>query len=128
MLTDGYGFRYQYGYAKASYIDDPDCIVRAVWLHYVLYHPHAELEQLRRGLYSTLQFKHLIQSHPKELWGLLATSTVLMLFLSSSAMNLPYSIPPMEVTPAQRKKPCSCCSLSISQIVANGKTSLWVIY
>ena len=76
MLTDEYGFRYQYGYAKASYIDDPDCIVRAVWLHYVLYHPHAELEQLRRGLYSTLQFKHLIQSHPKELWGLLATSTV----------------------------------------------------
>ena len=79
MLTDEYGFRYQCGYAKPATLmtlEDKDCIVRAVWLHYVLYHPHAELEQLRRGLYSTLQFKHLIQSHPKELWGLLATSTV----------------------------------------------------
>ena len=79
MLIDEYGFRYQCGYAKPATLmtlEDKDCIVRAVWLHYVLYHPHAELEQLRRGLYSTLQFKHLIQSHPKELWGLLATSTV----------------------------------------------------
>jgi len=77
MLTPEFGFRYQCGYTKPATLlslEDKDCFVRAVWLHHVLYHPHAELEQLRKGFYSTLQMQHLIQLYPKELWRLLVAT------------------------------------------------------
>ena len=40
----------------------------------MLFQPHAELEQLREGLRSTLQFEHLVRNYNKEIWGLLASS------------------------------------------------------
>ena len=30
-------------------------MVHSIWLHFVLFQPHAELEQLREGLCNTLQ-------------------------------------------------------------------------
>ena len=47
-----------------------------IWLHYVLFQPHAALEQFKRGLLETLQFNHLVKSYPKEVWGILAASTI----------------------------------------------------
>ena len=55
-------------------IDDKHTMVRSIWLHFVLYHPHAELEQLREGLCNTLQVDHLIRNYNKEMWALLASS------------------------------------------------------
>ena len=49
-------------------------MVRSIWLHFVLYHPHAELEQLREGLCNTLQAEHLMRTYSKEMWALLASS------------------------------------------------------
>lgn len=57
-------------------LDEKDELIRSIWLHFVLFHPHAELEQLRKGIYQTLQFELLICTHPSEMWGVLATSTV----------------------------------------------------
>ena len=78
MLTPEFGFCYQCGYTKPATLmtpEDKDCIIRVVWLHHILYHPHAELEQLRKGFYSTLQMQHLIQLHAKEMWGLLIATS-----------------------------------------------------
>ena len=47
-----------------------------MWLHYVLFLPHAELAQLRKGLYETLQFEGLVIGHPGEVWNVLAASTL----------------------------------------------------
>ena len=55
-------------------IDDKHTMVRSIWLHFVLFQPHAELEQFREGLRSTLQFEHLVRNYSKEIWGLLASS------------------------------------------------------
>lgn len=35
---------------------------------------HAELEQLRKGIYQTLQFELLTISYPNEVWGMLTAS------------------------------------------------------
>lgn len=43
-------------------------------MHYVLFHPHAELAQLRKGLYHTLQFEILTIQYSKEIRGVLAAS------------------------------------------------------
>jgi len=72
-----FDFRYQCGYAKPAALmtlEDRDCMIRAVWLHYVLYQSHAELEQLRKGFHSTLQVQHLMQSYPKEMRIVLVAS------------------------------------------------------
>ena len=55
-------------------IDDKQTMVRSVWLHFVLFQPHAELEQLREGLRKTLLFEHLVCNYSKEIWELLASS------------------------------------------------------
>ena len=57
-------------------LEDKDELIRCIWLHFVLFHPHAELEQLRKGLYQTLQFELLVCTHPNVVWGVLAASTV----------------------------------------------------
>ena len=49
-------------------------MVHSIWLHFVLFQPHAELEQFREGLRSTLQFEHLVRNYSKEIWGLLESS------------------------------------------------------
>ena len=76
---DDYTFRFHCGYTKPSTLvslDDKEEFARSIWLHFVLFQPHAELEQLRKGPYQTLQFELLACAHPKEVWGILAASTV----------------------------------------------------
>ena len=55
-------------------MDDKGELVRCVWLHYVHFQVHAELEQLRKGIYQTLQFELLTISYPNEVWVMLAAS------------------------------------------------------
>lgn len=77
LHEDRLDFRYQCGYNKPINritIDDKHTMVRSIWLHFVLFQPHAELEQLREGLGSTLQVEHLMRNYSKEMWGLLASS------------------------------------------------------
>lgn len=45
-----------------------------MWLHFVLFQPHAELVQIRKSLYNTLQFEILIIQYPKEMRAILAAS------------------------------------------------------
>lgn len=56
-------------------IEEKDEIIRCVWLHHVLFHPHAELEQLRRGIRETLQMELLCCLHPNDIRGLLASTS-----------------------------------------------------
>ena len=50
---------------------DADKIVKAIWLHYVYFIPHAKLEQLKRGLCETLQIEILMCLHPEEMHSFL---------------------------------------------------------
>ena len=79
LNVDNFDFRFSCGYTKPTTLitlDDKEDLVRSIWLHFVLFQPHAELEQLRKGLYQTLRFELLVCSHPNEVWGVLAASTV----------------------------------------------------
>lgn len=78
LNEDDFNFRFHCGYTKPTTIvslADREELVRSVWLHFVLFQPHAELQQLQKGMYRTLQFELLACMHPKEVWGLLAAST-----------------------------------------------------
>ena len=60
--TGSYEFVFDCGYTKPltqATVDDKKDIVHTVWLHFGLFQPHAELAQLRNGLYQTLQFEGL---------------------------------------------------------------------
>lgn len=76
---ESFNFLSSCGYTKPTAftsMDDKEDIVRTVWLHFVLFHPHAELAQLRKGLYNTLQFEVLAIQYSKEIRSLLAASTL----------------------------------------------------
>ena len=46
---------------------DQDEFIRAVWLHYVLFQPYAEMQQFQQGLKDTLQLDLLFTLHPEEM-------------------------------------------------------------
>ena len=76
---DDFTFWFNCGYTKPTTLvslADKEDLVRSVWLHFVLSHPHPELQQLQKCLNQTLQFNILVCMHPKEVWGVLAASTV----------------------------------------------------
>lgn len=77
LSIDDFSFLFYCGYSKPRTtvaIEDREEIVRAVWLHFVLFHPHAELEQLRKGFRKTLQLELLICWHSDDVWWLLVSS------------------------------------------------------
>lgn len=55
-------------------MNDKDDLVRCVWLHHVHFQIHAELEQLHKGVYQTLQFELLTISYLDAVWGMFAAS------------------------------------------------------
>ena len=78
MMEEELDFRFQCGYLKPTYqiqLSDKDQIVKSVWLHYIFFLPHAELEQLRKGLRETLQLEMLICLHPQEVWSFFVASS-----------------------------------------------------
>lgn len=72
-----FDFLYNCGYNKPTSlitINDKDTLIKSVWLHYVIFNPHAELEQLKKGINDSLGVDELIISHPDSIWGLLVAS------------------------------------------------------
>ena len=55
-------------------MEDKEDITRCIWLHYVHFQVHAELDQLRKGLFETLQFELLTIRYPSEVWNMFAAS------------------------------------------------------
>ena len=50
---------------------DKEAFIRYVWLHYVIYSVHGELEQFRNAHLHMLQMEHLVQDHSEVIWSLL---------------------------------------------------------
>lgn len=70
-------FRFHCGYSKPCIsLDDKDEFIHSIWLHFVHFNPHAELEQLRKGLHQTLQVELLALTYSNELWAVLAASPI----------------------------------------------------
>ncbi len=70
--------RFECGYSKPLQSIDllhKDEIIKALWLHYVFFSPHAELEQLKKGFRETLQMEVLICRHPHLVLGFLVASS-----------------------------------------------------
>lgn len=65
------------GYTKGTSrvkLSDVTQLVATVWLHFVKFHPRAELDQLRKGLCETLDFKQIMALHSECVLKLLASS------------------------------------------------------
>lgn len=78
IVDDALDFRFDCGYSKPStqlQMSDREKLVRAIWLHFVFFFPHAELAQLQKGLRETLQLEDLICAYPKEVYSLLVPSS-----------------------------------------------------
>lgn len=59
------------GYLKPVYLlhlSDKDELIKAVWLRYMFFLPHAELEQLKKGLRGTLQLEPFICKCQRDAW------------------------------------------------------------
>lgn len=80
LLSDKeFDFRFACGYTKPTQqieLSDKKEFIRSIWLHHVLFGPHAELEQLRKGFQETLQVQLLVCIHGDEVRALLASSTL----------------------------------------------------
>lgn len=79
LSEDTFDFRFTCGYNKPTQqieLRDKYDLSRSIWLHHVLYNPHAEMEQLRKGFHETLRVHILICLHENEIRALLACSTV----------------------------------------------------
>lgn len=69
--------RFDCGYTKPSHLIDlshREEIIKALWLHYVFFSPHAELDQLKKGFRETLQMERLVCLHPCVVLGFLIAS------------------------------------------------------
>lgn len=74
-----FDFRFLCGYIKPTHkieLKDTKELCYSIWLHHVLYSPHAELEQLRKGFLETLQVETLVLLHEEEIRSLLAHSSL----------------------------------------------------
>ena len=79
LQDEAFDFRFACGYTKPTNlieIKDKDDFVRSVWLHFVLFQPYAELEQLRKGFQDTLQMQLVVCTHANEIRALLAPSSL----------------------------------------------------
>ena len=74
VCSDSFDFRFHCGYSKVANFKDKDEMIKAIWLHYVHFNPHAELQQLRKGFLETLQMELLTCIHPNSVRSLLVAS------------------------------------------------------
>lgn len=75
-----FDFRLACGYTKPTHhieLKDKDDFVHSIWLHHVLFHPYAEMEQLRKGFKETLQVQLLLCVHGEAIRACLAASTLM---------------------------------------------------
>ena len=74
-MDEDLDLRFECGYSKPSSqltLLDRQKLVNAVWLHYVFFLPHAELQ---KGFRETLQLEALISNHPNAIYGCLVASS-----------------------------------------------------
>ena len=79
VKLERFDFRFNCGYTKPAtniVIDDKDPFIKAIWLHYAYFLPHAELQQLQKGFRETLQMELLVCLHPDEIRALLVASSL----------------------------------------------------
>ena len=84
LSNEAFDFRFACGYTKPTHqlvLKDASEIVHSVWLHYVLFCPHTELEQLRKGLLETLQVQLLVSLHDDGIRALLSLFDVTVEYL-----------------------------------------------
>lgn len=77
LSHEEFDFRFDCGYSKATSqleLSHREELVKSIWLHYVFFKPHAELDQLRKGLRETLQLDVLAIMHPQEMRSFLVAS------------------------------------------------------
>ncbi len=78
LSGEDFNFLFHCGYSKPTTnvtLGDKEEITRSVWLHFVYFHPHAELEQLRKGFRETLQVELLICRFCDDVWWTLVPSS-----------------------------------------------------
>ena len=69
LNSEEFDFRFACGHTKPTQkmnLLDANEMVRSVWLHHVLYSPHAELEQLRKGLHIASPTARVLQCEWSE--------------------------------------------------------------
>ena len=74
MKNEDFSFAYDCGFNSPITFAHKLDLITAVWRHFSIYSIHAELSQLRDGLMSTLNFHHLLKSHPRAVWQLLVAT------------------------------------------------------
>lgn len=75
--SEDFDFRFRCGFSKPACninISHKDELVKTIWIHYVFFAQHAELEQLRKGFRETLQMELPICLCPDEVYSLLVAS------------------------------------------------------
>lgn len=65
-------FRFVCGYQSPLTFSTRDEFVHAIVMHFAIYSVHAELTQLKRGIFENLKLGELAGQHPIEMWSLLA--------------------------------------------------------
>ena len=78
LVSEDLDVCFECGYSKplqSIELSHKDEIVKALWLHYVFFSPHAELEQLKKGFRETLQMELLICLHSRLVFGFLVASS-----------------------------------------------------
>jgi len=76
-VGDKFDVHFDCGFQKPTHLlelSDKDKLIKAVWLHYVLFLPYAEMDQMKRGIRETLQLESFIRSYPKEMHCFLVAS------------------------------------------------------
>ncbi len=60
--NEDFDFGFQCGYSKpiATIIDNKDGFINTIWMHYVCFSIHSELQQLQSGFYDTLDMRTLV--------------------------------------------------------------------
>ena len=77
LANNDFDFLYSCGFSRAVSLlnlKDKESLLKTVWLHYIFFHPHTELEQLKRGFVNTLDMERLMSVYPEDLHSLLVPS------------------------------------------------------
>lgn len=72
MQNVDFSFAYDCGFTAPVSFGNRLQLISAVWRHFAVYGIHAELMQMRDGMMSTLNFRQLLESHPRAIRKLLA--------------------------------------------------------
>ena len=72
MQNVDFSFAHDCGFTAPVSFGNRLQLISAVWRHFSVYGIHAELMQMRDGLMSTLNFRQLLEDHPRAIRKLLA--------------------------------------------------------